>query len=180
MTTKIQLVIGIIIFFLSLGAAVYKLNSDYKLYSKLTFPGSLTFLGIFILQGWLAGTSIFIPAGFVQNQVLLTLGIVLMVSGLFFVFIAICQIGDYKKVLGSNTSAMVTSKIYSFTRHPQYIGYTIFQIGAAMAWWNHYAIVAIVTVIILIYIVAFIEEKHLFRTFGHQYLDYCRQVKRFL
>jgi methanethiol S-methyltransferase len=180
MTTKYQLIFGIVIFFLSLSGVAYKLNIDYKINKKLTFAGTLALLYLFVLQGWLAATAIFIPAGFVQNQVLLTLGIFLMLIGLFFLFMAIRQMNNYKTFFGYNDAVFYSTKIYSLSRHPQYTGYVIFQSGAAMAWWNHYAIVAIITAMILVYVMVFLEERHLIRVFGHQYDDFRKQVRRFL
>jgi protein-S-isoprenylcysteine O-methyltransferase Ste14 len=180
MATKTQLIIEIVLFIVMLAATACKMNKDYKLRNRLSIYGLLSFGGIFILQAWMSVTAIFIPAGFIHNQVLFTLGIVFMVLGLLGMVLGIMQMGNYKEILGLHSSRLLSKGIYHFTRHPVYVGYVLLITGLAIAWWNHYAVVSILTSMMMVYVFVLVEDIHLTRQFGEEHRYYCLKTKRFL
>lgn len=180
MATKTQLIIEIILFVIMLVWAAYRMNNDFKLQNFLSIVGMFSYIGVFILQAWMSVTAIFIPAGYIHNQVLFTLGIVFMFIGVSAIFFGIRQIGNIKEIVGLESNRLISSGVYHFTRHPFYVGYIFVISGLAIAWWNHYAVVAIITAMMMVYLLVIVEELHLSRQFGQEHQDYIAKTKRFL
>ena len=82
---------------------------------------------------------------------------------------------------GDALTALETSRPYRFTRNPMYLGMTLVLLGGSLGLGSLTAFVgpaAFWTVINSIFIP--FEEKKLEGTFGPQYLDYKRSVRRWL
>jgi len=79
------------------------------------------------------------------------------------------------------TTVLVRTGPYRFSRNPIYLAFTIFQLGIA-GWvnsvWPIATLIAAVAVMALVVIPK--EEQYLERTFGADYLDYKRSVRRWL
>jgi len=72
-----------------------------------------------------------------------------------------------------------TGGVYTFSRHPMYIGLFIAYIGATFIWGNWWTLIVLPFLILVIdlYVVKR-EEKILRRRFGHPYKAYKKSVKR--
>ncbi|MGR3343442.1 MAG: methyltransferase family protein [Paracoccaceae bacterium] len=81
----------------------------------------------------------------------------------------------------SASTALVTTGIYRFTRNPGYLGLTLIQIGLALmidSFWI--VLTGLVAVLVTTKFVIKLEEKKLERSFGQEYEDYLRKVRRWL
>ena len=78
------------------------------------------------------------------------------------------------------TTAIVRAGPYRFSRNPIYLAFTLFQIGLA-AWVNSVALlVTLVPAIALVRVVVGREERYLEARFPADYLQYKRDVRRWL
>lgn len=112
------------------------------------------------------GLSMHIPM--VYGGVLITAGTLI---------ITIAWVTLYKNIKKSD--ALVTQGIYSFSRHPQYLGFNLIIIGWFFGW--HTILTAILTpILIFIYIrVCFIEEREVSLVYQEAYSQYKKAVPFF-
>lgn len=119
------------------------------------------------------------------NEVIL--GKFVIILGLALTIFSIIYLGIKKR------RGLVKSGPYRFIRHPQYTGFILLTIG--FTGWSYYYIKytfgiswisAELTIglwyleMILYFILAFVEEKHLTSIFGSDYTDYKRETPSFL
>lgn len=74
------------------------------------------------------------------------------------------------------TEKIVTNKVYSIVRHPQYLGGLLAHIGISFLLSAWYSSLATPLMIVLIYLISWKEEKELIREFGKEYEDYREKV----
>ena len=78
-------------------------------------------------------------------------------------------------------TTLITTGIYQYTRNPMYLGFTLLQIGIALALNNFWLLCTLLpTLVIMTYTVIHREEAFLEAEFGKAYLDYKAQVRRWL
>jgi protein-S-isoprenylcysteine O-methyltransferase Ste14 len=71
---------------------------------------------------------------------------------------------------------IVSSGVYSYVRHPQYLAWLIAHIAIALLLSASYALLITPIIIILIYMISLKEEKELIRQFGKDYINYKQKV----
>lgn len=102
-----------------------------------------------------------------------TTGFILV--GLGFILMAVGWNRIYKA-----KNNLVTSGIYSYTRHPQYLGLMMITLGL-LSW-----VLTIITLLmwpvlcVMYYVLAKREEKEMINKFGDEYLEYKRRVNMFV
>ena len=79
-----------------------------------------------------------------------------------------------------NPQALVRTGLYAHVRHPRYMQLLLVQLGWAMLA-NYLApYVVLLLWFPAIYLIALLEERELRERFGENYVQYCREVPRFL
>jgi len=78
------------------------------------------------------------------------------------------------------TEKIVTSGVYSITRHPQYLGGLLAHVGISFLLSASYALLSTPLVTVLVYLISKKEEKELIKEFGKEYEDYRQKVSMFL
>ena len=102
-----------------------------------------------------------------------TTGFILV--GLGFILMAVGWNRIYKA-----KNNLVTSGIYSYTRHPQYLGLMMITLGL-LSW-----VLTIITLLmwpvlcVMYYVLAKREEKEMINKFGDEYMEYKRRVNMFV
>ncbi|CCK81331.1 methyltransferase family protein [Desulfobacula toluolica] len=110
-------------------------------------------------------------------------GIFIGIGGFIFMYI-----GHEKfKKTGTNVSTnlpateLVVQGTYRFTRNPMYLGGSIFFIGIGLAAGSLWILAAYLPLFLyLSYYVIPHEEAYMERTFGEEYIQYCRKVRRWI
>jgi len=74
------------------------------------------------------------------------------------------------------TEKIVTTRVYSIVRHPQYLGGLLAHIGISFLLSAWYSLVSTPLMIVLIFLISWKEEKELIREFGKEYEDYREKV----
>ncbi|MBD3228328.1 MAG: DUF1295 domain-containing protein [Candidatus Lokiarchaeota archaeon] len=75
---------------------------------------------------------------------------------------------------------VVTTGLYNYLRHPQYLGGLLAHIGISFIMSALYSILSTPFIIIYIYLLAWKEEKELVKEFPEEYLDYKKKVPMFI
>ncbi len=79
------------------------------------------------------------------------------------------------------STALATSGIYGYTRNPGYLGLAVIQLGLALMIDSPWIVITtMVAVIVTSQFVIKLEEEKLSRTFGQEYQDYLRKVRRWI
>ncbi|MBY9015295.1 MAG: isoprenylcysteine carboxylmethyltransferase family protein [Candidatus Lokiarchaeota archaeon] len=78
------------------------------------------------------------------------------------------------------TEKIVTTKIYSLIRHPQYFGGLMAHIGISFLLSSLLSLIFTPLVILLNFLVAWKEEKELIKEFGENYKNYKKKVPMFV
>jgi len=100
------------------------------------------------------------------------LGPVMVVVGLLLFCVGAGQICAAK----IRRSGLVTSGLYRFVRHPQYIALTLIGGGLLLAWGRAIMFIAFFAMMFLYYYLAKNEERGCARAFGDAYLDYRQRT----
>lgn len=109
-----------------------------------------------------------------------TVGLIIAGIGVIMVLYSmdfLCKFGTW---VGSDVSGLRTDGIYAYSRNPQFVFYFVVLVGISIPWWNWYVLVSLVFYFILVYAMVTIEERHLTKIFGAEYLQYCQRVPRFV
>jgi protein-S-isoprenylcysteine O-methyltransferase Ste14 len=84
-------------------------------------------------------------------------------------------------VLGLEPQTLVRGAIYRFVRNPMYVGVTAILWGEALVFASPNLLVYAATAWLVFHLViVFLEEPHLRRTRGPEYVEYCRTTPRWI
>jgi len=78
------------------------------------------------------------------------------------------------------TEKIITSGVYSISRHPQYLGGLLAHVGISFLLSALYSLLSTPLMALLIYLISRKEEKELIKEFGKEYEDYRKKVSMFL
>ncbi len=78
-----------------------------------------------------------------------------------------------------DSTAMVTSGIYQYSRNPAFLGFDLTYIGTSLAFGNLILFSMAVITMIMMHLQILEEEKFLDITFGDDYLEYKKKVGRY-
>ncbi len=110
----------------------------------------------------------------------LAVGIAALLTGSFVIYLGRKAYGDRSRVYGLREDELIERGIYRRSRNPQYFGYGMMFLGAAIASGSALAFgfAAVFAALIHVYI-TWIEEPHLRRIFAADYRQYCTRVGRY-
>lgn len=92
--------------------------------------------------------------------------------------IVIIAIGWYQ--IWRAKGKLVTTGLYKYSRHPQYLGLIIFCIGWQVQYPLLFSLCICILLIVIYYFLARQEEKHLLAEFPKEYQNYKKRVRMFL
>ncbi|HOZ81956.1 MAG TPA: isoprenylcysteine carboxylmethyltransferase family protein [Bacteroidia bacterium] len=137
---------------------------------------------------------IFVAAVYIQKKVpildsalhtlvIKSLGIILFITALFFLFRSLRQFFITKNtiILIKPASSLQTTGIFAITRNPMYVGLAIVYLGVTIFignWWN-IILFPILILIVQEYIIKR-EESYLAIEFEQEYENYKKKVRRWL
>ncbi len=146
----------------------------------LKFPPPLLLLAA-VGGAWLV--NLLKPLPIVAGDALLESGIALIAIALLIALIALAHFFEAKTHVEPwhPTTAIIRKGVYRFSRNPIYLSFCIAAVGSGLilnSWW----VVASVMVLkpLLERLVISREETYLEKKFGDHYLEYKRQVSRWL
>ena len=77
-------------------------------------------------------------------------------------------------------TALVTDGVYRFSRNPAFLGFDLQYIGVLLMYCNPLTATCTAFAAVMLHMQILQEERYLADTFGEAYLQYRRQVRRYL
>jgi len=150
---------------------------EYRKRGRLTLVGLFLLCGMLFLQNLVLeyATSYEIPSTLVDY-----IGFFLVFAGIILCLASIISFRSVPKMMCQDVGVLTESGIYHWSRNPQYVGYLLFLLGFALTDWSIWCLAALFVVAISLHLLVLIEEEHLRRIFGEQYIDFCHRVPRYL
>ena len=115
-----------------------------------------------------------------ERNLLLLLGSTTAVSGLALLIASIKEFRSFGQVSGSETGQLVKSGPYRYSRNPQIVGWLTSLLGIAIVARAPKSLTLVGFFFVIHRLYFPMEERHLERTFGEEYLRYRSNVPRFL
>ncbi|MEW5871002.1 MAG: isoprenylcysteine carboxylmethyltransferase family protein [Chloroflexota bacterium] len=106
-------------------------------------------------------------------------GVIVGGFGIGLCLISIAVFHSMPKTLCIDAGKLTTAGPYRWSRNPQYVGWFLFLLGFALNDWSLWCLAALLAIAISLHLLVLVEEEHLLRTFGKQYLEFCRKVPRY-
>jgi protein-S-isoprenylcysteine O-methyltransferase Ste14 len=145
-------------------------------------PPTLVFVAGFVGGWWLHRSLPFLIASEGRGMMQTIFGIILLAfGGAIFVWGMRTFFGRTGIMLQRPAVTLVTSGPYSWSRNPQYVGFTAIYIGAALLTNMAWPLILLPFVILAVMLAVILrEESYLRARFGESYDAYCRRVGRWL
>ena len=146
------------------------------------FPPPVIYAVIFLAAVFIQ-KKISIDDHFFKSRMIFVIGILFFLLAVYYIARSMNQFIQTKNTIIPNKPAesLQTTGIYHSTRNPMYLGLVMVYLGLSCLignWWN-IILLPLLLLIIQEYIIKK-EEKYLARKFGQEYIDYSRQVRRWL
>jgi protein-S-isoprenylcysteine O-methyltransferase Ste14 len=137
---------------------------------------------------WIAGAftlAIFVLSRFFEQDgipALRWVGLVVLIAALVLAFLPIFTLrkhGEVKRAKSyMDTSVVVDRGMFSIVRHPQYLGYILFNVGFVLTSQHCVIVLLGALAISFFYLHTLDEEKFCRKKFGEDYIQYGRKVPR--
>ncbi len=102
------------------------------------------------------------------------------VIGPLIILLGMLEFRSFKRILGMDSSKLITSGIYRYSRNPQYAGWFLTLLGISIAGRSGLALLLTIALIIGIHLYNIkLEEPYLERIFGDEYLRYKENTPRY-
>jgi len=145
-----------------------------------------------LLQGWFTMWGTYISALVLSSWygvwlipisriVALISGFALISGGVILLVIGIIEFRTLRRSCAQDTSKLITSGIYKWSRNPQFIGCLLYLVGIALAGRSMFAfaLTAVASIIIYWYTV-YLAEPYLERLYGEEYRLYKQRTSRWI
>ena len=157
--------------------ALFYARWEYRKRGRLTLVGLLLLCGMFLMQNLVLEYA----AAYEKPSTLVDyIGVFVAVIGVTLCLAGIILFRSVPKMMCQDVGALTESGIYHWSRNPQYMGYLLFLLGFALTDWSIWCLAALLVVAISLHLLVLIEEEHLRRVFGGQYIDFCHRVPRYV
>ena len=144
--------------------------------------GRLTVLGLVLLCAMILVPNLILEYATtyeIPSTLLDYVGVVIGIFGIALCLISIAVFRSMQKVLCINAGKLATAGPYRWSRNPQYVGWFLFLLGFALNDWSLWCLAALLASAISLHLLVLVEEEHLHRTFGEQYVEFCRKIPRY-
>lgn len=166
------------LFYLAIGLEILFMISPAALYFYTLYGPALNFLDQWTGTAWL--TQFFLPHISTTRSVVLNalskVGGISMLTGIVVFLAAAIQIYAAK----FRHRGLVTTGLYRYCRHPQYVGLALVGLGALLLWPRFLVLIAYVLMLFLYRSLAALEERRCLAGFGDRYREYEDHTERFL
>lgn len=169
---------SVILFYLLIGLEIVIMISPFAGYFYAGYGPLLDFLYRFEATSWLTG--FFLPhAVMAKNDLLIflnALGRFLFSFGLIAFLVGAIQIYSAK----FRRKGVVSSILYRWVRHPQYLLLAISGFGLLLFWPRFIILVLYISMLFVYYILAKNEEDRMLEQYGDSYAEYIQRTSMFI
>lgn len=169
---------SVTLFYLLIGLEIVIMISPFAGYFYAGYGPLLDLLYGFKATSWLTG--FFLPHAVIANSDLLnflnTLGRSLFSFGLIAFFIGAVQIYSAK----IRRKGFVSSILYRWVRHPQYLFLAISGLGLLLFWPRFIILILYISMLFVYYILAKNEEARMLKQHGESYAAYMQRTAMFV
>ncbi len=110
-----------------------------------------------------------------------TSGALVTIAGVVILAVGMTTFGSYDRSAGKDTSRLITSGIYRWSRNPQFIGWVSILLGISLAGRSGFALaLAFLLLVILHWYTVRLEEPYLERIFGDEYRLFASKTARWV
>lgn len=176
----IVFVVVSILTFIATKIIFSRIAKEYKKTDYLSLSSSYLQVFVFALLALLINIPFFFT-----DWPKIHIGLFTLSSGLIFIFAGMLItlgsmkiFGSWRKVIGSKTNKLDTTRFYKYSRNPQLLGYGVFLLGFTFLWPSIFAIVCYFVYWYISFNMILVEENHLRKTFGEDYFNYCVKTPR--
>ena len=183
MSLLFYLSIGSLLLVIFVGAVLLGIKRVYDRGEALPKRLSLGFWIMDIVQVLLMiAASVFSVLVLPIDEILgLFSGLALLVGGTMIMFAGMAEFRSIQRVSGLDTSELVTTGIYRWSRNPQYIGWFMILFSITLIGRSGFALIIAMTGIILFhYYTVRMEEPYLQRVYGVEYQVYKFRTSRYI
>ena len=167
-----------LVFYLAIGLEVIVMITPFTAYFYSIYAPVLNRLEASPSTAWV--TAFFLPhisyTGDVFLTVLAYLAPILLGLGLAIFFVCAYQVYSAKLL----KRGVVSSGLYAWIRHPQYLGLGIAGLGLLLYWPRFIILVLYLTMLFVYYLLARNEEWRMEKKFGDSYRNYKERIAMFL
>ena len=104
-----------------------------------------------------------------------------MLGNLVFLLAVLCMKDSWRAgIPEKDETALVTDGVYRFSRNPAFLGFDLQYIGVLLMYCNPLTAACTAFAAVMLHMQILQEERYLADTFGEAYLQYRRQVRRYL
>ena len=144
--------------------------------------GRLTLVGLLLLS-----VMLFIPnlvleyatSYEIPDSLLDYIGVFVGFAGIILCLVSITLFRSIPRVMCLDSGNLTKFGPYQWSRNPQYVGWFLFLLGFALNDWSLWCFAALLVVVVSLHLLILVEEEHLTRVFGEQYVLYCHEVPRY-
>lgn len=163
-----------IIFYLLIALEVILMVTPFSVYFYSLYAPVLNGLEGSPKTAWL--TAFFLPHISYSGDFLLAtlayVGPVLIAIGLGIFFLCAFQVYSAKLL----KKGVVKRGLYSYVRHPQYLGFSIAGLGLLLYWPRFFILIAFITMLFIYYLLARNEQWRMERKYGDSYRSYMERI----
>lgn len=104
-----------------------------------------------------------------------------MLGDLIFLTSVICMKDSWRAgIPDKDKTELITSGIYKYSRNPAFLSFDFMYIGILLMYFNPLTVLFSLFAIVMLHLQILQEEKYLTVTFGEAYMEYKKQVFRYL
>lgn len=127
----------------------------------------------FLLKG-LLGEDLFY---FIFTYIIFPASTIIIVAGILLIVFGWRQIYKARR---QKESKLVTTGIYKYVRHPQYIGFLLLTLGMLLEWPTIFTVLLWPVLVVVYWRLAKEEDKEIEERFGKEFQEYKRRVPGFI
>ena len=114
-------------------------------------------------------------------EFLIILSYVLAVIGLIIVLISLINLGRSTRLgLPSENTTFKSNGLYKLSRNPMYVGFDLFTLSSIIFTGNILIVIIGIYSVVIYHFIIMGEEKYLEQRFGNSYIEYRKNVRRYI
>ncbi len=149
---------------------------EYRRFGKLSLLGMLLLCAMIFVPNLILhyATTYSMPSNWLDY-----VGVLIGAVGFGLLSLAVFAFRSMTKMLCLHVGELTQVGPYRWSRNPQLVGWFLFLLGFALNDWSLWSLAALVVVVVYVHLMVLIEEEHLRRVFGEQYVEFCRRTPRY-